>query len=66
MYVNGVRYLEKPPLPYWLVAVNYHVFGYNVFATHLPTASSAARCWRGYGRGVHTGSGPPSTRRSAC
>ncbi len=36
LYVDGVRYLEKPPLPYWLVAINYHLFGYNVFATHLP------------------------------
>lgn len=36
MYVNGVRYLEKPPLPYWLIAADYHLFGFNVFATHLP------------------------------
>ncbi len=36
LYVNGVRYLEKPPLPYWLVALDYHLFGENVFATHLP------------------------------
>src|ERR1700742_4657265 len=36
LYVNGIRYLEKPPLPYWLAAVDYHIFGYNVFATHLP------------------------------
>src|ERR1700733_7405502 len=34
--VNGVRYLEKPPLPYWLAAADYHLFGFNVFATHLP------------------------------
>ena len=34
--VDGVRYLEKPPLPYWLAALDYRVFGYNVFATHLP------------------------------
>jgi 4-amino-4-deoxy-L-arabinose transferase-like glycosyltransferase len=34
--VDGVRYLEKPPLPYWLAAVDYHLFGFNVFATHLP------------------------------
>ncbi len=34
--INGIRYLEKPPLPYWLVAAAYHLFGYNVFATHLP------------------------------
>ncbi len=36
LYVNGVRYLEKPPLPYWLVAADYRLFGYNAFATHLP------------------------------
>src|SRR5271163_1780772 len=36
LQVNGIRYLEKPPLPYWLVAIDYHLFGYNVFATHLP------------------------------
>ncbi len=35
LYVNGVRYLEKPPLPYWLAAINYHLFGYNTFSTHL-------------------------------
>ncbi len=34
--VDGVRYLEKPPLPYWLAAIDYRLFGYNVFATHLP------------------------------
>jgi 4-amino-4-deoxy-L-arabinose transferase-like glycosyltransferase len=34
--VDGIRYLEKPPLPYWLAAVDYRLFGFNVFATHLP------------------------------
>lgn len=38
LYVNGIRYLEKPALPYWLVAIDYHLFGYNVFSTHLPMA----------------------------
>ena len=36
MYVNGIRYLEKPPLPYWLISINYRLFGFNVFSTHLP------------------------------
>ncbi len=36
MKLNGIRYLEKPPLPYWLAAGLYRVFGQNVFATHLP------------------------------
>ncbi len=35
---NGIRYIEKPPLPYWLVAGVYKVFGENTFATHLPNA----------------------------
>ena len=36
--VDGVRYLEKAPLPYWLVAASFRVFGYNTFAAHLPQA----------------------------
>src|ERR1700751_130322 len=44
LYVNGVRYLEKPPLPYWMVAVDYHIFGYNVFATHLPETMGVLAC----------------------
>jgi 4-amino-4-deoxy-L-arabinose transferase-like glycosyltransferase len=38
MKLDGIRYLEKPPLPYWLDAVGYWIFGQNVFATHLPNA----------------------------
>ena len=34
--INGIRYIEKPPLPYWLVAGSYKIFGQNTFATHLP------------------------------
>jgi 4-amino-4-deoxy-L-arabinose transferase-like glycosyltransferase len=37
-YVNGVRFLEKPPLMYWLTAVSFRVFGVNEFALRLPTA----------------------------
>src|SRR5215475_2754896 len=40
LHVNGVRYLEKAPLPYWLVAASYHLFGLNEFATRLPMAIS--------------------------
>jgi 4-amino-4-deoxy-L-arabinose transferase-like glycosyltransferase len=36
--INGIRYIEKPPLPYWLSAGLYRVFGQNVFSTHLPNA----------------------------
>src|SRR5271170_1262864 len=42
--VNGIRYLEKPPLPYWLAAIDYHLFGYNTFATHLPVSLAVLAC----------------------
>jgi 4-amino-4-deoxy-L-arabinose transferase-like glycosyltransferase len=38
LHVNGVRYLEKAPLPYWLVALSFRLFGLNTFAAHLPQA----------------------------
>jgi len=44
LHVDGIRYLEKPPLPYWLAALDYHLFGYNVFATHLPISLGALGC----------------------
>ena len=55
--INGIRYIEKPPLPYWLVAGSYRIFGENTFATHLPNALAmlglAWLCWawarRGWG-----------------
>ncbi|HTB96456.1 MAG TPA: glycosyltransferase family 39 protein [Terracidiphilus sp.] len=42
--INGIRYLEKPPLPYWIDAALYRVFGQNVFATHLPNALAVLGC----------------------
>jgi 4-amino-4-deoxy-L-arabinose transferase-like glycosyltransferase len=36
--VNDVRYLEKAPLPYWIVAASMRLFGVNTFAVHLPQA----------------------------
>jgi 4-amino-4-deoxy-L-arabinose transferase-like glycosyltransferase len=38
LHVNGIRYLEKPPLPYWISAVSLRIFGENTFAIHLPLA----------------------------
>jgi len=38
LHVDGIRYLEKPLLPYWLVASCYRVFGVSEWATRLPTA----------------------------
>jgi len=36
LHVNGVRYLEKPALPYWCAALAMHVFGQTEFAVRLP------------------------------
>ena len=38
LHVDGIRYLEKPPLPYWLAAISLKLFGPGTFAIHLPIA----------------------------
>ena len=38
LHVDGIRYLEKPPLPYWATALSMRLFGVNTFAVHLPLA----------------------------
>jgi len=44
LHVDGIRYLEKPPLPYWMAAVSLKVFGaedggrFAALAIHLPLA----------------------------
>src|SRR5271169_256851 len=36
LYTNGIRYLEKAPLPYWSVAASYRLFGISDWSTRLP------------------------------
>ncbi|SEG66024.1 Dolichyl-phosphate-mannose-protein mannosyltransferase [Bryocella elongata] len=38
LHVDGVPYLEKAPLPYWLTALSLHLFGNGALAVHLPLA----------------------------
>ena len=38
LHINGVRWLEKPPLLFWIVAASYRVLGQSTFSTRLPTA----------------------------
>jgi 4-amino-4-deoxy-L-arabinose transferase-like glycosyltransferase len=40
-HLNGVAYLEKPPLQYWATAIALRVFGHNEFAARLYTALCA-------------------------
>src|SRR5436305_105191 len=38
-YANELRFLEKPPLFYWLISLSYKLFGSaNAFTARLPTA----------------------------
>jgi 4-amino-4-deoxy-L-arabinose transferase-like glycosyltransferase len=37
-HLNGTRYLDKPPLFYWLIAIAYTVFGVSEFSARLPVA----------------------------
>lgn len=40
--LNGVLYLEKPPLLYWLMALSFKAFGVNEWAARLVPALSGA------------------------
>ena len=37
-YANGVRFLDKPPMMYWLMGFGYRIFGFTEFAARLPSA----------------------------
>jgi 4-amino-4-deoxy-L-arabinose transferase-like glycosyltransferase len=40
-HLNGLDYIEKPPLQYWATALAYRLFGVNEFAARLYTALTA-------------------------
>src|SRR6202051_3772712 len=44
--LDGVAYLEKSPLKYWMVAVSYEIFGVHDWAARIPLALFAITlCW---------------------
>jgi 4-amino-4-deoxy-L-arabinose transferase-like glycosyltransferase len=44
--LDGVAYLEKPPLLYWMIAASYRIFGAHDWVARIPVALSAiALCW---------------------
>lgn len=44
--LDGVKYLEKSPLKYWMMAVSYAVFGVHDWSARLPLAISVVLlCW---------------------
>jgi 4-amino-4-deoxy-L-arabinose transferase-like glycosyltransferase len=45
-HLNGIAYLEKPPLKYWLIAIAFKAFGVRDWVARLPVALSAVLlCW---------------------
>lgn len=47
--LNGVRYLEKPPLKYWMIAACYQLLGVEDWVARLPLAlCTVALCWLTY------------------
>lgn len=38
LHVNGIRYLEKAPLLYWMMAASFSVFGVHDWSARLPLA----------------------------
>src|SRR5262249_33601154 len=38
LHVNGIRYLEKAPLLYWMMAASYELFGVHDWSARLPLA----------------------------
>jgi 4-amino-4-deoxy-L-arabinose transferase-like glycosyltransferase len=44
--LDGVAYLEKAPLKYWLMAISYMIFGVHDWAARIPLAvSTILLCW---------------------
>src|ERR1051326_8360035 len=44
--LDGVAYLEKSPLKYWMMAVSFMVFGPHDWAARIPIAMAAVLlCW---------------------
>lgn len=44
--LDGVPYLEKAPLIYWMIAISYKMFGAHDWAARIPIALSAiGLCW---------------------
>lgn len=44
--LDGIAYLEKSPLKYWMIAVSYQIFGVHDWAARIPIALSAVLlCW---------------------
>jgi len=47
--LNGIAYLEKSPLVYWIMATSYSIFGVHDWTARLPLALAVVLlCWVTY------------------
>src|SRR6185312_5983004 len=45
-HLDGVKYLEKSPLKYWMIAISYEIFGVHDWAARIPIAlAGILLCW---------------------
>ncbi len=45
-HLDGVKYFEKPPLKYWIIAIFFKLFGIHDYIARLPLALiTVALCW---------------------
>jgi 4-amino-4-deoxy-L-arabinose transferase-like glycosyltransferase len=56
-HANGVRFLDKPPLLYWFMAISFSIFGEREWAARLPAALAVfGTGWLLFRIGIRTGS----------
>ena len=46
--LDGVPYLEKPPLIYWTIALSYKIFGVHDWSARIPDCAFRARSLLGH------------------
>lgn len=52
-HLDGIAYMEKSPLKYWLIAASFRIFGVHDWAARLPVSLSAViLCWLVFRMGV--------------
>src|SRR5258708_2572056 len=51
-HLNGVPYMEKAPLLYWMIAICYRIFGVHDWAARIPIVLAAVLlCWTTFRHG---------------
>jgi 4-amino-4-deoxy-L-arabinose transferase-like glycosyltransferase len=45
-HLDGIKYFEKPPLKYWMIAISFKLFGDSTFVARLPMVlCTILLCW---------------------